>query len=114
LDVAIASMPEKAIFSGAVNLGISDHSLIYTIRKINTGPNTKSQGFVEFRNLKNFNDAAFLDDLHSIPWEDIRFKRNVDEMWQLSYGKHFLYRCWINMPHKGKKIKKKGQCSLGK
>jgi hypothetical protein len=65
LDVVIAFMPEKVIFSGVVHLGISDHSLIYTIRKINTRPNTKSQGFVEFRNFKNFNDAAFLDDLHS-------------------------------------------------
>jgi hypothetical protein len=32
LDVAIASMPEKVIFSGVVHFGISDHSLIYTIR----------------------------------------------------------------------------------
>jgi hypothetical protein len=31
LDVAIISMPEKVIFSGVVHLGISDHSLIYTI-----------------------------------------------------------------------------------
>ena len=83
LDVAITSMPEKIIFSGAVHLGISDHSLIYAIRKINIRPNTEPQGFLEFRNFKNFNVSRFLDDLHSILWEEIRFKRNVDEMWEL-------------------------------
>jgi hypothetical protein len=44
LDVVIASMPEKIIFSGVVHLGISDHSLIYSIRKINTRIKTDLQG----------------------------------------------------------------------
>ena len=36
LDVVITSTPEKIISSGVVHLGISDHSLIYAIRKLNT------------------------------------------------------------------------------
>ena len=83
LDVVIASMPEKIIFSGVVHLGISDHSLIYSIRKINTRIKTDLQGSVEYRNFKNFNVSGFLYDLQNIPWEEIRFKRNVDEMWRL-------------------------------
>ena len=83
LDVVIASMPEKIIFSGVVHLGISDHSLIYSIRKINTRIKTDLQGSVEYRNFKNFNVSGFLYDLQNIPWEEIRFKRKVDEMWRL-------------------------------
>ena len=82
-------------------------SFICTIRKINTRPNTKSQGFVKFPNFKNFNDAAFLDDLHSIPWEDIRFKRNVDEMLQL--WKTFLVQVLDKHdPIRVKRLRKKG------
>ena len=85
LDVAITSTPEKIISSGVVHLGVSDHSLIYVIRKINPSSNTKAQGhnLLKFRNFKNFNVARILDDLHDVPWENIRYKRNIDDMWDL-------------------------------
>jgi hypothetical protein len=97
------AMPEKVIFSGVVHLGISDHSLIYTIRKINTRPNTKSQGFVEFQNFK-------ISMMQHFWMTCIVYLGKTGG----SCRKHFLYRCWINMPIRGKKIKGKGQCSLGK
>ena len=49
LDVFITSTPEKIISSGVVHLGISDHSLIYAIRKLNRRVNTKAQGHNFFR-----------------------------------------------------------------
>ena len=36
LDVCITSSPDKIIQSGVVHLGISDHSLIYATRKLNS------------------------------------------------------------------------------
>ena len=85
MDVAITSTPEKIISSGVVHLGRSNHSLIYAIRKLNTRVNTKARGhnFLELRNFKNFDTAKFLDDLHDVPWEDIRYERNIDDMWKL-------------------------------
>ena len=82
LDIAFTSTPEKIISSGVVYLGVSYHSLIYAICKLNTRVNTKAQGhnFLEFRNFKNFDASRFLDDLHDVPWEDIRYERNVDDM----------------------------------
>ena len=38
LDVCITSNPENIVYSGILHLGISDHSLIYAIRKINAKP----------------------------------------------------------------------------
>jgi hypothetical protein len=35
-DVCITSSPDKIIQSGVVHLGISDHSLIYATRKLNS------------------------------------------------------------------------------
>ena len=82
LDVCITSTPEKVTYSGILHLGISDHSLIYAIRKLNSRPNNGSQGFVEIRNLKKFNAQCFLNDLYTIPWAELDSKRNVDEMWE--------------------------------
>ena len=38
LDVCITSSSEKIISSGVIHLGISDHSLIYAVRKLNYVP----------------------------------------------------------------------------
>ena len=97
LDVAITSTPEKIISSGVLHLGIIDHSLIYVIRKLNTRVNTKARGynFLEFRNFKNLDAARFLDDLHDVPWEDVRYERNIDDMWKL--WKTFLGGSLISM-----------------
>ena len=108
LDVAITSTPERIISSGVVHLGISDHSLIYAIRKLNTRANIKAQGhnFLEFRNFKNFVAARFLDDLHDIPWEDIRYKRNIDDMWKL-WKTYFLGVLDKHAPKSVKRLRKK-------
>ena len=115
LDVVITSTPEKIISSGVVHLGISDHSLIYAIRKLNRRVNTKAQGhnFLEFRNFKNFDAARFLDDLHDVSWEDIRYKRNIDDMWKL-WKTYFLGVLDNHAPRKVKRLRKKNQYSLGK
>ena len=70
-------------------MGVSDHNLIYYIRKIYTlsRSNTKAQGhnFLQFKNFKKFIVAGFLEDLYDVhvPWENIRYKRNIDDMWGL-------------------------------
>ena len=47
IDVCITSSPEKNISSGVIYLGISDHSLIYAIRKLNYVPKTGSRNQIE-------------------------------------------------------------------
>ncbi len=46
LDVCITSNPERISYSGILHFGISDHSLVYAIRKINIKPTTESQSSV--------------------------------------------------------------------
>ena len=58
--------PEKIISSGVIHLGISDHSLIYAIRKLNYIPKTGSRNSIEYRNFKKFNAESFLNDLKSL------------------------------------------------
>ena len=50
IDHVVTNTPEKISHSGVVHTGISDHSLIYAIRKIRHFQ--KNDDFVEIRNMK--------------------------------------------------------------
>jgi hypothetical protein len=82
LDVCITSSPDKIIQSGVMHLGISDHSLIYATRKLNSVTKGDSQNSVQFRNFRKFNVESFLSNLYVLPWVELDYKQNVDEMWE--------------------------------
>ncbi len=82
IDHYITSMPEKIVQSGVIPTGISDHSLIFGIRKINPVLSTRKRTKkVEVRNMKRFNEERFNEDLLSQPWEQIVLKSDTDFMW---------------------------------
>ena len=64
IDHFITNEPEKISKCGVIHTGISDHSLIYAIRKININHKDK-ENIIEIRNMKNFNENKFLHDLKS-------------------------------------------------
>ena len=83
LDVCNIFNPERIIISGVLHLGISEHSLIYAIRKIHAKPTNEPQGCVEFRIFKKFKASYFLNDLYGVPLEEIKCKPDVDGMWEI-------------------------------
>jgi endonuclease/exonuclease/phosphatase family metal-dependent hydrolase len=52
IDHIVTNTPEKISHSGVVHTGISDHSLVYAIRKIRVFQ--KVEDFVQIRNMKKF------------------------------------------------------------
>ena len=66
----------KIARSGVIHIGISDHSLIYAIRKINpatkTGTNIRT---IEFRNMKRFDQQQFIADLLVSPGNGLSYKK---------------------------------------
>ena len=63
IDVVITQLGNTNVtISGVIHLGISDHSLVYTCRKIST-PKEKPK-VVETRQFKQFNSRAFESDLN--------------------------------------------------
>ena len=76
IDLAISNSSHARDCS-VVNIGISDHSLVFLRRektKINRQPRT-----ITTRSFKNFNQEAFLDDLGNLDWSDMLTSENVDE-----------------------------------
>ena len=70
IDHVVTNTPEKISHSGVIHTGISDHSLIYAIRKIKAFQKTDC---VEIRNMKNFNESKFIEELYKQHWEYIYF-----------------------------------------
>ena len=81
IDHFITNDPKKIAHSGVIHTGISDHSLIYGIRKINIKPKNR-ENIIEMRNMKRFNSDKFLNDLAAQSWDDIYFfADNPNTMW---------------------------------
>ena len=71
IDHIVTNTPEKIFDSGAIHTGVSDHSLVFAIRKISVVK--KREHSVEIRNLKNFSE-----------------KKLVHKVLKVKYVKNFL------------------------
>jgi hypothetical protein len=71
--------------SGVLSLGISDHSLVYTIRKSGY-PKTAGRA-IKRRYFNHFNEANFLDALSQLNWDVIQ---NYDDP-------NDMRRVWVDM-----------------
>ena len=79
LDVILVSHPERFVSSGTLRLGISDHDLIYVVRKQGLPkPNVRS---IEYRSMKNFDEPAFLSSLSDILWDTAYTFEGVNDIW---------------------------------
>ena len=68
IDHIVTNTPKKIADSGVIHTGISDHSLVFTIRKIHISKK-QDENIVEIRNMKNFDDKKFVEDLLNQHWE---------------------------------------------
>ena len=80
IDLCFTNYPDKVRLSGTHSLGMSDHSLIYLIRKSNCQViNTNFS--VAMRQFKNFNDEEFLNDLRQVDWTEVNLLNDPNDMW---------------------------------
>ena len=62
IDHIVTNTPEKISDFRVIHTGISDHSLIFAIRKISI-IKKKQENTIEIRNMKNFDDQKFVNGL---------------------------------------------------
>ena len=70
IDLVLTNVKENIHASGVIHLGISDHSLIYAVRKFML-PKT-NPGVREIRDYKHFDAELFVEDLSLMPWNEIQ------------------------------------------
>jgi hypothetical protein len=83
LDVCITSNSENVVSADVFPLGISDHNLIYVVRRAGPKAWPHSHKNIEIRNFKHFNCNSFHDDLYNQPWDHIDQESNTDRKWSL-------------------------------
>ena len=103
IDHIVTNTPEKISDSGVIHTGISDHSVVFAIRKISVID--KQENILEIRNMKNFNEEKFIEDLLKQPWEHIYFSaEDPNAMWEI-WKKIFLDVLDKHAPLQHKKIR---------
>ena len=71
LDLCMTTTPDKISQSGVVRCGISDHDIVYMVRKLNHFRVNRHR-IVQKRCLKHFNQEHFIEDLRNVPWDNIQ------------------------------------------
>ena len=79
IDVILVSHADRFSTSGNLHLGISDHDLVYIVRRQKLQkPKAKT---IEFRSTKNLDVPAFLSDLSVTPWDSSYVFDHIDDVW---------------------------------
>ena len=91
IDHIATNRPELASDSGVIPCGISDHDVVYTVRKTKL-PKVKLQPkILTTRNFKNFDQEQFRTEVDNIPFDTIRdVSSDVNELWQTWYRLDFF------------------------
>ena len=79
IDLVITNSKEKLTHTGVYPLSISDHYLIYAIRKI--GIPRGQPRVIQSRNFKRFDEAKFKMDLINAPWPPFDNSQDVNCAW---------------------------------
>ena len=104
IDHFFTNKRENIVTTGVSKTTVSDHYLIYGVRRFpSLEVNTR---IIEFRDLKNLNERAFLDDIRSLATLNLHQYVSANEMW-LVWKENFAKICDKHAPIKKRIIQNK-------
>ena len=86
-------------------LCISDHYAVFCNRKSHVSVCKNTHQVITYRSFKNFDEAPFLSDLSSVPWEILEYSDNVDDI-VYAWKSLFLEILDKHAPIKSHRVKK--------
>ena len=104
LDVIYTNCPNKIVCSGVSHIGISDHSLVFTYRKVSADPPKRGHSTISYRKLGKFNSADFCSDIAQHDWGSIDQLNNPNDMW-VKWKEMFLECIDRHAPLKSKRVR---------
>ena len=81
IDFKLTNTPKNISRPVVIHLGISDHSLVYAVRKFI--PPKGRQKTPEVRNFKNFIENYFIRDVYQLPWDIVYQFVDLNICWQV-------------------------------
>ena len=103
IDLMFINNSNMVPSSGVHSLGLSDHSLVYVVRK-----NKKIKGAlktVKSCSFKNFNDQVFVISVKSVNWDEILNFSDVDSAWN-DWKETFINVCDKHAPIRERRVKR--------
>ena len=80
IDHIAVSDTDNIVESGVLKITLSDHYLVYAVRKFQGGVKRQHK-FIRTRQMKNFSEEAFLSELRSVDWQStLRSSSDVREI----------------------------------
>ena len=106
IDLIRTNMPSRIVSSGVIHTGISDHSLVYAVRKFSI-PRKKSK-YITTRQFKKFKVDELRKELKKAPWDTIlnNHQDNPEVMWN-KWKEIFLTIADNNTPLKTRRVRNK-------
>ena len=105
IDLFITNNPTMYVKSGVCHIGISDHSLVYAIRKLCVP--RKDPRIIRSRQFRDFNANSFRHDLSLAPWYIIEEYENDPNLAWEAWKTIFLKISDIHAPKRSRKIRNK-------
>ena len=84
LDVILTTHPQRFCCTTTLQLGISDHDMVVTIRKWKL-PKPPPK-LISYRSMKRFDTDIFLQDLNSVPWDCAFIHDDINDIWSGADG----------------------------
>lgn len=81
IDLIFTNSPESVVCSGVSHISISDHFLVYALRKLSINQPSMGHTTVTYRKFKNCNSVSFRDDISQQNWDDIYNYDDPNGMW---------------------------------
>jgi len=104
IDLCVTNATDHTYRSGVIHTGISDHSMVYMVRKQSTEKTCPRT--CQVRNFKHFSEEKFLKDIIGMQWSNIDVNDNPNEMW--NKWRDMLMQCIDkHAPVKNKRVSSK-------
>jgi hypothetical protein len=81
LDHILCNTPEKICQSGTIDIGISDHMIIFCTRR-NVKGIMNVNNVVEIRSMRNYEQEVYIDMLRNANWENVLNDNEVNSAWR--------------------------------
>ena len=110
IDHVLASFPLKVSLKGLINLGLSDHQLIFCTQKISKFKQGGVYKYINFRSLKNYRVDDYKKSLGQLVFSDYEIFDDVNETYSdfLQKIMAVLTKLHLSRPNEGKEIPRSG------
>ena len=80
IDHIYSNCPENVNSINVPKIGLSDHFPIFFTRKMHVHPPKTNHHTISYRSFRNFDEAKFVEDIQSVPWDTIKLFADTDDI----------------------------------